>query len=106
VLQPTRSLAIAYAPDRIRVDPVAPSRIGPPLTTALQREQARDCAILECTPMKRWSEPEDLAGPMVFRCTHAATFMIDTFRAHYERIRAGRGLRGSVHPHSRVVSQH
>jgi NAD(P)-dependent dehydrogenase (short-subunit alcohol dehydrogenase family) len=75
VVQLTKSLAIAYAPDRIRVNAVAPGWIATPLTTALQQDEARNRAILERTPLKRWGEPEDIAGPVVFLCTPAAAFI-------------------------------
>jgi NAD(P)-dependent dehydrogenase (short-subunit alcohol dehydrogenase family) len=75
VVQLTKSLAIAYAPDRIRVNAVAPGWIATPLTTALQQDEARNRAILERTPLKRWGQPEDIAGPVVFLCTPAAAFI-------------------------------
>jgi NAD(P)-dependent dehydrogenase (short-subunit alcohol dehydrogenase family) len=75
VVQLTKSLAIAYAPDRIRVNAVAPGWIATPLTAALQQDEARNRAILERTPLKRWGEPEDIAGPVVFLCTPAAAFV-------------------------------
>jgi NAD(P)-dependent dehydrogenase (short-subunit alcohol dehydrogenase family) len=45
VVQLTRSLAIAYAPDRIRVNAVAPGWIATPLTAALQQDEARNRAL-------------------------------------------------------------
>jgi NAD(P)-dependent dehydrogenase (short-subunit alcohol dehydrogenase family) len=75
VVQLTKSLAIAYAPDRIRVNAVAPGWIATPLTAALQQDHARNRAILERTPLQRWGAPEDIAGPAVFLCTPAAAFI-------------------------------
>lgn len=75
VAQLTKSLAIAYAPDKIRVNAVAPGWISTPLTQALQADEARNRAILERTPMRRWGEPADVAGAVVFLCTPAAAFI-------------------------------
>lgn len=75
VAQLTKSLAIAYAAQDIRVNAVAPGWIDTPLTKALQEDVARNRAILERTPMKRWGTPGDVAGAVVFLCTDAAAFV-------------------------------
>lgn len=54
VAQLTKSLAIAYAADGIRVNAVAPGWIATPLTQALQDDAARSAPILARTPMGRW----------------------------------------------------
>ncbi|WP_321962346.1 SDR family NAD(P)-dependent oxidoreductase [Paraburkholderia sp. J7] len=75
VAQLTRSLAIAYAPDNIRVNAVAPGWIATPLTQALQDDGGRSQGILERTPMKRWGQPEEVANVAAFLCSPAASFM-------------------------------
>jgi len=75
VAQLTRSLAIAYAPDNIRVNALAPGWIATPLTQALQDDPGRSQGILERTPMKRWGRPEEIADVAAFLCTPAASFM-------------------------------
>ncbi|PWL18605.1 2-deoxy-D-gluconate 3-dehydrogenase [Falsochrobactrum shanghaiense] len=75
VAQLTKSLAIAYAPDGIRVNAVAPGWIATLLTQALQDDPARSGPILERTPMKRWGKPEDIAGAVAFLCSPAAAFI-------------------------------
>jgi len=75
IAQLTKSLAIAYAADRIRVNAVAPGWIATPLTTTLRADEARNRSILERTPMGRWGEPEDVAGAVVFLCSPAAAFV-------------------------------
>jgi NAD(P)-dependent dehydrogenase (short-subunit alcohol dehydrogenase family) len=75
VMQLTKSLAIAYAADRIRVNAVAPGWIATPLTQALQHDEARSRAILERTPLRRWGNPEDVAGAVLFLCSAAAAFI-------------------------------
>ena len=73
--QLTKSLAIAYAVDGIRVNAVAPGWIATALTDALQKDAARSEPILARTPLKRWGTPEDVAGPVVFLASHDARFI-------------------------------
>jgi NAD(P)-dependent dehydrogenase (short-subunit alcohol dehydrogenase family) len=75
VAQLTKSLAIAYAVDGIRVNAVAPGWIATPLTQALQDDPARSAPILARTPMGRWGTPEDVAGPVLFLASAAARFV-------------------------------
>jgi len=75
VAQLTKSLAIAYAADGIRVNAVAPGWIATPLTQALQNNEDRSRAILERTPIGRWGTPAEVAQVAVFLCTPAASFM-------------------------------
>jgi NAD(P)-dependent dehydrogenase (short-subunit alcohol dehydrogenase family) len=75
VAQLTKSLAIAYAADGIRVNAIAPGWIATPLTQALQDDDNRSQAILERTPMRRWGTPDEVAQVAAFLCTPAASFM-------------------------------
>ncbi len=75
VAQLTKSLAIAWAADGIRVNAVAPGWIATPLTQALQDDAARTAQILGRTPLGRWGTPEDVAGPVLFLCSPAAAFV-------------------------------
>ena len=75
IAQLTKSLAIAYAPDGIRVNAVAPGWIATQLTQALQEDSQRSEAILSRTPLGRWGEPADVAGPVLFLASDAACFV-------------------------------
>ena len=75
VAQLTKSLAIAYAVDRIRVNAVAPGWIATPLTQALQQDPERSAQILGRTPLGRWGQPQDIADPVLFLASHAARFI-------------------------------
>jgi len=75
VAQLTKSLAIAYADDSIRVNAVAPGWIATPLTQALQDDPQRAAPILARTPMKRWGTPADIAGPVMFLASAQAQFV-------------------------------
>lgn len=78
VMQLTKSLAIAYAVDGIRVNAVAPGWVATPLTEALQRDPTRADPILQRTPLGRWGLPEDIAQAVVFLCSPAASFITGT----------------------------
>jgi len=75
IAQLTKSLAIAYAADGIRVNAIAPGWIATPLTQALQENDLRSKEILARTPMGRWGTAEEVAQAAVFLCTPAAAFM-------------------------------
>jgi len=75
VAQLTKSLAIAWAKDGIRVNAVAPGWIDTPLTRPLVEDATRSAAILGRTPLGRWGTPEDICGPVMFLASSAAAFV-------------------------------
>jgi NAD(P)-dependent dehydrogenase (short-subunit alcohol dehydrogenase family) len=75
IAQLTKSLAIAYAGDGIRVNAIAPGWIATPLTAALREDEERRTAILKRTALGRWGQPHDLVGGVLFLCSPAASFV-------------------------------
>jgi len=75
VAQLTKSLALAWASEGIRVNAVAPGWIATPLTESLQQDPARSDQLLSRTAMARWGRPEEVAGPVLFLCSEAAAFV-------------------------------
>ena len=78
VAQLTKSLAIAYASDAIRVNALAPGWIATPLTKGLRDDPVRNEGILVRTPLKRWGTPEDLVEPALFLASAGAGFITGT----------------------------
>jgi NAD(P)-dependent dehydrogenase (short-subunit alcohol dehydrogenase family) len=75
VAQLTKSLAIAYAAQGVRVNAIAPGWIVTGLTRPLQEDAARSDAILARTPLGRWGTPGDVAGAALFLASPAAAFV-------------------------------
>lgn len=75
IAQLTKSLAVAWAADKIRVNAVAPGWIATELTRPLYEDAARGEPILQRTPMRRWGTPDDVAGPIAFLCSEEARFV-------------------------------
>jgi len=75
VAQLTKSLAIAYAAEGIRVNAIAPGWIETPLTAPLVADSVRREAIIARTPLGRWGQPEDVAGAVKFLCSPQAAFI-------------------------------
>jgi NAD(P)-dependent dehydrogenase (short-subunit alcohol dehydrogenase family) len=75
VAQLTKSLAIAWAEDGVRVNAIAPGWIETAMTQPLVDDNRRSRDIVARTPMKRWGRPEDVAGAAVFLCSSKAAFI-------------------------------
>jgi 7-alpha-hydroxysteroid dehydrogenase len=76
VEQLTRTLALALAPHRIRVNALAVGGVpGEPLAAALSEIDDLSEAIAEITPLGRVGDPADFAGAALFLASPAAGFV-------------------------------
>ena len=78
VVQLTKSLAIAWAADGIRVNAVAPGFIITQQSAKSRTDPAHVAAVDLRTPMGRWGQPEDIAGPVLFLASSAAAYITGT----------------------------
>lgn len=81
VVMLTKSLAIAWAGEGIRVNALAPGYVE----TAINAEGRRDAAhvqrITSRIPMGRWARPDDIAGSALYLCSPAARYVTGTVLA-------------------------
>jgi NAD(P)-dependent dehydrogenase (short-subunit alcohol dehydrogenase family) len=75
VAQMTKSLAIAYAEDGVRVNAIAPGWIHTPLTKGIRADPERHRAVAGRTALRRWGEPHEVAGAVLFLCSPAAAYV-------------------------------
>lgn len=71
----TKSLAQAWAGDRIRVNSVVPGWIDTPLMAGHVADPERSAQVVARTPMRRWGTPDDVVGPVLFLASDAARFV-------------------------------
>lgn len=76
VVQMTRSLAVAWAPDNIQVNAILPGWINTDLAIQARKDLPRiEERVMERTPVGRWGEPQDLAGAAIFLAASASDFV-------------------------------
>lgn len=75
VVQLTRSLAMAWAKEGVRVNAVAPGYVDTPMTQSMQADAERNRRIIERTPMGRWGKPAEIAAAIMFLASHHASFI-------------------------------
>ena len=73
--QLTMAFANEWASKGVNVNAVAPGYIDTDNTEALRNDPVRSEQILARIPAGRWGKPEDFAGPTVFLCSEAASYM-------------------------------
>lgn len=75
VAQLTKSLAVAFARDGIRVNGIAPGYVEAKITQVSKQNKAIDDAIVKATPLGRWATAEDMAGAALFLASDLAGFI-------------------------------
>jgi NAD(P)-dependent dehydrogenase (short-subunit alcohol dehydrogenase family) len=70
----TKSAALQFATQRIRVNAVAPGFVHTPLTDRMKASRpGAEAAMLSLVPLGRWCEPEEVADAVVFLCSDGAS---------------------------------
>lgn len=76
--QLTKSLAIAWADDGIRVNAIAPGFIVTDQSARARQNESFVQAIEARTPLGRWGKPDDIAGAALFLASPASRFITGT----------------------------
>lgn len=71
----TRSAAMRYAAQGIRINAVCPGAIRTPMVEAVAKEEAAARFIAEMHPMNRLGEAREVADAVVFLCSDKASFI-------------------------------
>ena len=71
----SRTLALEWAPDGIRVNCVAPGYVATDMTAGLQASERLRRGLLERIPLGRFAGTEEIAGAVLFCAGDAARYM-------------------------------
>ncbi len=74
----TRSLAVNWAKDGIRVNAVAPGWIKTNMSRVMWEDEAQAAPIAARTPMGRWGEAQELGDVVGFLCAPESRFVTGT----------------------------
>jgi NAD(P)-dependent dehydrogenase (short-subunit alcohol dehydrogenase family) len=75
IVQLTRSHAVAFAPEGVRVNAVAPGWIDTRLAAGALANPERSAAIMARLPLGRWGTPADVADVIAFLLSHEARYV-------------------------------
>ena len=78
-LQMIRALAAELGPSGVRVNAVAPGVVETPLTKPIIDNQAWRRAYAEKNMLKRWAQPSEMAGAVVFLCSDASSYVTGSY---------------------------
>ncbi|ELY70031.1 SDR family NAD(P)-dependent oxidoreductase [Natrinema versiforme] len=70
----TKSMSLDWAPE-VRVNAVAPGYVSTELTDDLEGNERLRQSIIDRTPLERFAEPEEIAGPVVFLASEASSYV-------------------------------
>jgi NAD(P)-dependent dehydrogenase (short-subunit alcohol dehydrogenase family) len=77
-LQLVRALAAELGPSGVRANAIAPGVVETPLTAPIKADPAWYQAYAERSALRRWAQPWELVGAVVFLASDAASFVTGT----------------------------
>jgi len=81
VVMLTKSLAMAWAQEGIRVNALAPGYVETAINAEGRRDRAHYERIAARIPQGRWAQPEDISGGVLFLASSAAHYVTGTVLA-------------------------
>ena len=81
VVMLTKSLAMAWAAEGVRVNALAPGYVETAINAEGRKDKAHYDRIASRIPLGRWAQPKDIAGGAVFLCSPAALYITGTVLA-------------------------
>ena len=74
IVQLTKSLAVQWAPDGIRVNAIAPGATRTDMNITVQQDEVASSRVEARVPMGRWGLPHEIAGSAVYLASSAASY--------------------------------
>ena len=75
VMQLTKTMANELSSQGINVNCIAPGYMATPINTALVEDTSRFSELSQRIPAKRWGQPEDMAGAVVYLASDASDYV-------------------------------
>ena len=78
-LQMIRALAAELGPSGVRANAIAPGVVETPLTKPIIDNEAWYRAYADKSMLKRWAQPSEMAGAVVFLCSDASSYVTGSY---------------------------
>jgi NAD(P)-dependent dehydrogenase (short-subunit alcohol dehydrogenase family) len=75
IIQMTKVMALEWAQQNVQVNAIGPTYFETPLVAPLRNDPERYNFIIERTPLRRWGQPEELSGVVIFLASKASDFV-------------------------------